>query len=152
MKRFRFSLQSVEDVRVARRDEAERELARIEGEIHNALAMLDKAIEKRVDATKDYIELLTRGTNDPQIVNLKINYIQSLALREKFERERITELQRYQENKRTNVIELSREAEILSKLHEKHRANHEKENARVEQQMLDELAVLAYSNRRKDPA
>lgn len=152
MKRFRFSLQSVEDVRNARRDAAERDLVRIESEINMARSILDQAIEKRVNAIKDYIELLTRGVNDTQEVNLKVNYIQSLALREKFERERIVELQNNRDNKRNNVIELSRQAEILGNLHEKHRLNHEKEAARVEQQMLDELAVMAYSNRRKDPA
>lgn len=147
MKRFTFSLQTVQDQRQLQREAAERELAEAAADLAGAVALLDKTIIERDAAIKAYSEMLDSGYVDPHEVTLRANHITRLAERERERRERIRLFERAKEIKRLAVIAASRDEKAINNLRERHRARYDLDVARVEQTALDEMATLGYVRR-----
>jgi flagellar export protein FliJ len=147
VKRFSFSLQSVQDHRAIKREAAERELAEAAAAVSIVMAMLQEITNERDKAIEAYVALLESGNADPDEIALRASHIETLALRESRERERIRMLENARDAKRQAAIAASRDEKAISNLRERHRVRHETEVARIEQIALDEMANMAFVRR-----
>lgn len=147
MKRFTFSLQSVQDQRQIRREAAEREFADAITELAKATALLDKTIGERNAAIEAYTLLLASRDLDPHEVALRANHITLLTQRERERRAHLELFERAKEAKRLAVVATTRDEKAINNLRERHRARHELDVARIEQTALDEMATISYVRR-----
>jgi flagellar export protein FliJ len=143
MKKFRFSLQAVHDLREARRDEAERALARTATAAQEAAERLEETRDAHARASDAFAGRLQFGEIDPFEATLSVNYLASLLKRERDDHARLQERERVHEAQRAITTEAARAAEATSRLRERQRERHKLETSRAEQEMLDEMATLA---------
>lgn len=148
MKRFKFTLQSVHDLRESRREAAEQELAVTNSELYRANAQLEEVVRARQKALERYLLLHQETELEPTMVAAHTDFIGSLFQREREARTYITQIEKTLELKRRAVREALRETETTAKLRENQRKNHKLEMNRHEQSVLDEMAVLAVARRR----
>lgn len=142
MKKFRFSLQTVHDLRETRRDEEERTLVRTANATQEAADKLAETRQAHERATDEYAARLQSGEIDPFVATLSVNYLAALLKREREDQARLQERERIHEAQRMITAEAARAAEATAKLRERQRERHKLETARVEQEMLDEMATL----------
>lgn len=147
MKRFSFSLQTVQDQRQIRREAAEREYADSAAELVTASALLDKTIRERHAAIENYTALLESGDVDPEEVTLRAEHIALLTQRERERRARLDLFERAKEAKRLALVATSRDEQAINNLRERHRARYDLGVARIEQTALDEMATIRYVRR-----
>ena len=147
MKKFRFTLQTVHDLRMRTREEAEREFARATHNLNEARAQLQEAVRQREQAVDAYATLLYSGKFDAQEAALQTDYLRALTQLEIEQRARIQTLEEEVAAKRDMVARAARDAEATASLREQHHARHLAEAARHEQSMLDEMATLSVARR-----
>lgn len=147
MKRFRFQLQTVHDLRETRRDEAERSLAEAAQQVFAAAAQLDDANRSLTEAAENYAAMLGDGALDAHEASLRASYLITLTRRREDARTRLAAVEREREVRRQVVVEASRAAEATAKLRERQSARHALETARDEQNNLDEMATSATARR-----
>jgi flagellar export protein FliJ len=145
MKKFRFSLQTLHNLREARRDEAERALARTAAASAEAAETLDETKRAHARASETYAVSLREGEINPFEATLSVNYIASLLRRERDDRARLKERERAHESQRKMTADAAREAEATSRLRDRQRERHRLETERTEQVILDEMATLSRS-------
>lgn len=148
MKKFRFSLQAVHDLRMLRQDEAERELAHAARSVHEAQAQLERDAQLRERAIDKYAATLRSQALDPHDAILRTNYLRILTQQETEQRARVLKLEQSLEAKRETLTGAVREAEATASLREQHRSLHAAEAARNEQNALDEMASVSVARRR----
>jgi flagellar export protein FliJ len=147
MKKFSFSLQSVQDHRAVRRETAERDFAAAAHAVTEAHALLDKTTRERNLAVEAYVKLIESGKVEPHDLTLRVSHIAFLVQRENERRAHIQLLERARDAKRLAVIDSTRDEKAISNLHERHRARYDTEAARTEQIGLDEMATMAFLRR-----
>lgn len=145
MKRFKYSLQAVHDVREIRRDHAEIQVATVQSELDQTALLLEAIIEARVRATEEFRSFHNSNKMESSIAAAHSEYVNSLILRERELRERIVEIESRVAVKRQALTERSRDAEVTAKIRERQRMRHQLEAARSEQKNLDEMAVASMS-------
>ncbi|MBX5477568.1 MAG: flagellar export protein FliJ [Pyrinomonas methylaliphatogenes] len=143
MKRFRFSLQSVHNLRLTLRECAERELAEKECAVAEAIERLADIQRKQAEATRAYTELMRTGEPKAHEIAICAAYIARLEQQEREARARLAQLERERDLARQKVIEAAQAAETTEKLRERQYAQHRSEVLRLEQQLLDEIATLS---------
>jgi len=148
MKRFKFSLQSVHDLRESRRQVAERELADANGELYRANAQLEEVVRSRQKALERYLLIYQSREIEVSMITAHTDFIGSLFRREREARAHILEVEAKIEQKRRAVTEALRDTETTAKLRDRQRQQHELEINRNEQITLDEIAVLSVARRR----
>ncbi len=147
MKKFKFTLQAVHDLRESRRERAERELAEANSELYRANAQLEEVVRARQKALDRYMMLYQSRELDVSMIGAHTDFLGSLFLREREARTFIAEAELRLEEKRRGVTEAMRETETTAKLREHQRDLHRQESNRNEQTMLDEMAVMAAARR-----
>lgn len=147
MKKFRFTLQPIHDLREMRRDEAERSHAQAIAAVTEANSRLDEAESTRREAAESLRSLLQHGQLDPHEVALRSSYLSSLIAREADARTRLAALEEERERRRHKMAEAARAAEATAKLRERQSARHFEALARYEQNQLDEMAVVTAARR-----
>lgn len=147
MKRFRFKLQAVHDLRETKRSEAERHLVAAEAALCSARAQVEEAARARESAAMTYASEYARGALDSQQAAWRADHLIRLAQREADARLRLVAFERERDAKREALIELTRNAETTAKLRERHSALHRAELERSEQNALDEIAALNAARR-----
>jgi flagellar export protein FliJ len=147
MKRFHFPLQTVHNLREMRLEEAERVLAEAITKVAEARISLDELVRTREKATDEYSSKISSGVIDPYEMMMTISYLDQLSLKECEARARLATLEKECDARRFAVTEAAKEAEATAKLRERHHKRYKAEQARSEQEMLDEMATIA-SNRR----
>jgi flagellar export protein FliJ len=148
MKKFKFSLQTVHSVRELKRDSAERELAEANVELSKARGHLDEVLGLRQKAVDRYCELHQSRQIEATSVVMHTNYIGSLMELERLARRKIAENERHVANKRKSLVEASRQSEATANLRERQLERHTFEAARQEQNLLDEMAIMAVNRLR----
>jgi len=148
MKRFKFSLQSVHDLRESRREVAERELADANGELYRAKAQLEEVVRSRQKALERYLLIYQSREIEVSMITAHTDFIGSLFRREREARAHILEVEAKIEQKRRVVTEALRDTETTAKLRDRQRQQHELEINRNEQTTLDEIAVMSVARRR----
>lgn len=147
MKRFKFSLQTVHNLRVSKRDKAELELAQAAAEVAKAIDQIAEAEQVRVAAEEECAQMLRTPMIDPHEVGLRSEYLYSLATQKSHAQARLATLEQEREAQRELLVQASRAARTTEQLRERHLAHYQFEAARVEQYALDEMAVLAAARR-----
>lgn len=147
MKKFKFTLQTVHDLRESRQEKAERELADVNSELYRATAQLEEVVRARQKALDRYLLLYQSRELDVSMIGAHTDFIGSLFKREREARIFITEVELRLEEKRRGVTEAMRNTETTAKLRDRQRELHQREANRHEQTMLDEMAVMAAARR-----
>lgn len=142
MKKFRFTLQTVHDLRAARRDEAERALATASRVVAEAEEQLAETSSAHARAMEDFAAKLQAGEIDPLDAELSVDYLASLVERKLEAHARLKELEEKREQQREETVEAARSAETTARLRERQHERHQLQMARAEQQILDEMATL----------
>lgn len=139
MKRFKFRLQTVHNLREQQRDEAERALLKATAEVAAGEAALEEMQRQReVAETK-----MARATGQvyAEELALQLDYLDFLAQRERALQARLAELERNREAMRENALNAARDAEVTSQLKQRQKERYEAELAIAEQNFLDEMAT-----------
>ena len=147
MKKFRFSLQTVHDLRAKARDAAEQDLAHAFAAVRDARFDLEAAVSLREQVTDDYTAALRANSLDAQDAALRNDFLRSLIDREAEHHAHIAKLEETVVAKREHLARLAREAQVTARLREQHLSRHCFEVARHEQNMLDEAATLIAARR-----
>jgi flagellar export protein FliJ len=148
MKKFKFSLQTVHQVREFKRDNAERDLIAAGVELDKAKAHLEEVLSLRQKAVNQYFDLHQTSQIEASTVVMHTNYIGSLMELERLARNLIATKERHVASKREVLVEASRQSETTANLRERQFERHVLETARKEQLLLDEMAVLAVARHR----
>src|SRR5438876_2480113 len=104
MKNFSFSLQSVYNIKLVRREQAERALAKAMAELKEANERLDNIRRERTIAVNEYVKTLSPGAADPETIRLQAAYLESLLKHETEEYGKIQRLKIIQEDRRKEAI------------------------------------------------
>jgi flagellar FliJ protein len=140
---FRFRLERVRALRERREDAAKEELAgamlrhrRCEEEVQEAAARIARARTAQVDATR-----LTANATDLMARQAYLERAERAhqATRQNLQRHELELTQR-----REALTQAARDRQALERLKEHRRADHEREVARQEGLMLDEIAINGY--------
>jgi flagellar FliJ protein len=146
MKKFRFKLETVLNVKEKREEQLKHELLRLNG--------LKQEQEKILKETKDKRAYIVNekcgesaGRTDVQTLLFYDQHIEVLLSKIDNTMEKIGELERRVETKRAEVVEASREKKVYEKLKEKQFEVFRKMVIFNEQQVLDEVAVSKYNRK-----
>jgi len=145
MKRFQFSLETVHNLRELQRDEAERQLGQAAAVVLAAIGTIEE-----IEGLRTAAEAKLAGTTGPLCAAdlvMQVNYLEVLAKREREARTRLAALEHEREERRQSAVTAAREAEVTGQLRERQHARHRAESERVEQSLLDEMAVAAVQRR-----
>src|SRR5882724_5491828 len=130
MKRFKFSLQAVHNLREMRRDEAERQLGEVMAELARTQSQLDNVIRLRQAAMDNYLMVHQSHEIDPSMMITHTEYINSLMQLERRARAMIAQAEKKVSITRESLTEASRQSETTANLRERHRERHHQEIAK----------------------
>jgi flagellar FliJ protein len=146
MKKFRFKLETVLNVKEKREEQLKHELLRLNGLKQEQEKILKETKEKRA-----YIVNEKRGESvgrtDVQTFLFYDQHIEVLLSKIDNTVAKIGELERRVDKKRSEVVEASREKKVYEKLKEKQFEAFRKMVIFNEQQVLDEVAVSKYNRK-----
>lgn len=150
MKRFKFSLQTLHELREQERETAEIALGQATIAVTEAAAKIEtiqQAITQNVAATST-----TLAAKEPPLpkVQLHTEYLTTLEQLLIEARTRHANLQREREVKLQEFVQASAAAEATAKLREQQYARYIFELAREEQNLMDELATIASARRLRE--
>lgn len=139
MKRFKFRLQTVHNLREQRRDEAEQALLQAAAEVTAGEAALDELLRQRAAAESK----MARATGQiyADELALQLDYLGFLGQRERDLRQRLAELEQKREAVRARAVQAARDAEVTSQLKQRQQERYAAEVALAEQNFLDEMAT-----------
>lgn len=143
MKKFKFSLQTVHEIREQERATAERALEKATAAVAAAATRLEEIMRAITQTVAAYSTTMRTQKPDPRAAEMHTEYIATLEnqlgqAREQHaarERERVVKLQHF--------VKASAAAEATAKLREQYYARYVAELAREEQNLMDELATIA---------
>ncbi|MFN0085848.1 MAG: flagellar export protein FliJ [Blastocatellia bacterium] len=147
MKRFKFSLESVHNLRASRREEAERKLGLASSVIRAETAAIEDL--GRARAVIEAKLATATGLLNAAEVSMQVDYLALLAEREVWARQHLAMLERERDELCQIVQAAAREAEVTGKLRAGQHAMHTAEIARAEQNWLDEIAVASTLRRER---
>jgi flagellar export protein FliJ len=150
MKRFKFELESVLQVR-----QESHEAAKIE--LSNAAAAADDArdqLERLQDIRKIQESRLRKQSTlaDPNALFLHSAYLDALSHRERRQSETLQHLEEERSLRQTAAVEAAQEAQIIEKIRERQYQTHRQLVLQHEQAELDEAAILAFGRNSGDRA
>lgn len=141
---FRFSLQNILDYRSQLEEQARINLARAEYEYQNQNALLEDLKARLQNLEQHYLQ---QDSMDPNELWLWRNYKERILLDMETARERLKELGEEVKEKRKELLQKSKEKKKIEKVKSKRALEHYKEQARKEQNELDEIGTLYYQKR-----
>ena len=147
MKRFSFSLQAVYDFKISQRDEAERQLGAATSSVVAAQAKLGQLKQQQLTAIEAYRRYLSQES-DIRNISLQAVYLESLLKQESTQQERLEILKNVEKAKRQAAIGINCETEVLAQLRNRHYQGHKERLEYLEQQALNEIAILKFNHRK----
>ena len=150
MKRFKFSLQTLHDLRERERETAEIVLGQATAAVTAAAAQIEELLHTITQAMAAYSTALR--TKEPKLreVTMQTEYITALEQQLAVARVTRTTLERAREVRLQELIKASAAAEATVKLREQYYARYVFELAREEQNLMDELATIATVRRMRE--
>ena len=142
MKRFRFRLQRVLDVRVQIRDEARQELVRCNAERDNQIHILEQLQDEFLR-----LGLVEGGTYSASDISSLGAYSERLTIAIDQQKIVVAEAIRVAEAAQERYIETSKEAKAMEMLRDKKLEEYKAEQLREEAALLDELAGQRFNTR-----
>ena len=152
MKRFRFSLQTLHDLRELERENAERALAQSARNLAEAADRVEKYRRECDSAWANQATKLQAREPDLKEIAMHTDYITTLERRLTEAQARYAELERERELRFQQVLKAAAAAEVTAKLREQQRGRHQAEVAREDQNQLDELATIAVARHLRETA
>ncbi|MBS1809321.1 MAG: flagellar export protein FliJ [Acidobacteria bacterium] len=143
MKRFKFSLQTLHDLREQERETAERELGKAIAAVAEATAKIEALLNAIVQAVAAHAANLRVKEVNAREAQMHTEYIATLEQQLAEARACHAALEREREVKLQELIKASAAAEATAKLREQYYARYISELAREEQNLMDELATIA---------
>jgi flagellar export protein FliJ len=143
MKRFKFSLQTLHDLREQEREEAERALAQAAAEVAAAEAKIEELRGAITQAVAAYAAQMQSKEPNPREALLHTEFLAALDNQLAAARAHHADCERFREAKLQDFIKASAAAEATAKLREQYYARYVAELAREEQNQMDELATIA---------
>lgn len=134
MKRFRFRMQPVLDLREMQEDEAARAL----GEARQAES-LEREQLSCLMGLRDSVESEMEASFDPQHAMAYLGYLSRLQGRIHSQQEQVQEMARVAEDRRESLVQASVERRKLEKLKERRQEEHRAEVLAAEEKELDDL-------------
>ncbi|HEX4949618.1 MAG TPA: flagellar export protein FliJ [Blastocatellia bacterium] len=143
MKRFKFSLQTLHDLRTQEREDAELALAQSTALVAAAAERIVVVRDTIKQAVTAYAAQMNTKAPDPRAAEMHTQYIATLEARLVAAKQEHAELERQRERKRQELIKASAAAEATTKLREQYYARYVADLMREEQNLVDELATIA---------
>lgn len=146
MKKFKFNLQSVHNVRELRQEREQQTLAQFHSEVVKTQERIKNIEKMRFDAVKAYTHKLERGSLvDPFELEMNSNHISSLdRLRREAERELLEKKKQFVAQAQT-VAAAAQQVQVTERLREKQMNRYRLESSRREQNEVDELMSAKYA-------
>ena len=150
MKRFKFSLQTLHDLREQERETAEIALGQATAAVTAAAAQIEELLHTITQVMAAYSTALR--TKEPKLreVKMQTEYIATLEQQLAVARVTHARLEREREIKLQELVKASAAAEATVKLREQYYARYVFELAREEQNLMDELATIATVRRMRE--
>ena len=146
MKKFKFRLQTVLELKSKILDEKLIELSKILSQIKAEEDILNELEEKQNSSNLEVLSLISNSSNIniEQVVNLK-NYLPKLEDKIKSQRQLINDMKNVLELKQDEVNAAYRDKEILEKLKDKQKNAYYKEFEITQNNELDDITICRYS-------
>ena len=146
MKKFKFNLESVHNVRELREEQEQTVFARMRKAVNETEQRLEKIRERRIAAMDKYLEDLQGGrAADPVEMDLHAKHFASLE-RLRIETEIELEEKRSACREQAGLLSAAaREVKVTGKLREKKKALYDRELAKHEQNAMDEITSAKYA-------
>lgn len=136
MKKFKFKMQKILDLRHFEQQQAEAELGKANAEVARIQRELDSIARKRVSTIKNY-----DTETDFSVVNQIQQFFTMLDLKKEEYLKEMVQAQMVADEKRAVVLECMKKTKSLEKLREKHFAAWKKEAVRQEEIMVDDVVT-----------
>jgi flagellar FliJ protein len=146
MKKFRFKLETVLNVKERREEKLKHELLKLHSLRQEQEILLNETKAKRSYITNEKSGK-SAGTTDIQSLVFYEQYITRLLRQIDLTKEKIKELEKLADIKRVEVVEASREKKVFEKLKEKQFDDFRKMVLYNEQQVLDETAISKFNRK-----
>lgn len=150
MKQFRFSLQTLHNMREQELEKAELALGQAASAVAVAAAQVSTAIRLRDEAIANYAKKLRKPKPDANDAMMYDKYIKTLESRINIAQEQLAAREQEHADKLHEAIKAKAAAEATTKLREQQFAHYCAEIARQEQDQLDELATIAAVRRMRE--
>ncbi len=141
---FRFSLQNILDYRIQMEEQARIELARAENEYRQQDQEIENLQARLQQIDRDFLE---QSRISPNELWLWRNYKERILLDIEEAQEKLKELSAKVKEKRNVLLEKSKEKKKIEKVKSKRALEYYKEEARKEQNELDEIGTLHFQKR-----
>jgi flagellar export protein FliJ len=147
MKSFSFKLQTVQNLRDIARDEAEQNLLRAHARAHEAKRELDSLMCLCRSAEERLQMLMQRGALDANEIALHTQHLEALRKRVADGRRHLAQVEAERVERQTALVEAKCASEAIARLRERQFGQYKSEMARIEQNAIDEMAVLSFARR-----
>lgn len=143
MKRFKFSLQTLHELREQERDTAERVLQEATAAVAKAEARIEEIMRTITQTVASYSATMRSKELNAREAEMHTEYIATLERQLAEARQQHAALVQEREVKLQEFVKASTAAEATTKLREQYYARYLSELAREEQNLMDELATIA---------
>ena len=148
MKKFKFTLQTVHNVREMRREKEELVLAEMQTEVNRAIAYLSELERTRLEAIENYTRKLKQGeVMNPLEMELNTNHLRSLDLTVRKAQAEVEQKQREFSAQSKVVAAAGRAVKVTERLRENQQSRHQTEHERREQIAIDDLVSANFARR-----
>ncbi len=146
MKKFKFKLQSVHNVREMHEEKEQLRLAGLKNEMNETLAKIDELEKMSLEATKNYMTKVRVGeSTSPFEMMLHADHISDINRRRRQAQKELAERKLAYSEQAKILAEAHREAKVTDRLRENQKVRHKQEFEREEQNQLDELVNINYA-------
>jgi flagellar FliJ protein len=146
MKKFKFKLETVLNVKERKEEKLKHELLKLHSLRQEQEILLNETKEKRTYITNEKSER-SSGSTDIQSLLFYEQYLTRLLRQIDLTKEKIRELEGLADKKRLEVVEASREKKVFEKLKDKQFEVFNKMVLYNEQLVLDEMAVSKFNRK-----
>lgn len=148
MKKFKFTLQTVHNVREMRREKEELVLAEMQNEVNRTVERLAEIERTRLEAIENYTLKMKKGEPiNPFEMELNTNHLHSLDNLIREAQKMVEEKKQALSVQSQTVAAAGREVKITERLRENQQARHRVELERREQNAIDEFVSADFARR-----
>ncbi len=148
MKKFKFTLQTVHNVREMRQEKEQMILMQKRSEVERAAERVAQIEKTRLQSIEKYTRRLSSGERlDAMELELSANHIASLDRLQREAQIALEQAEQIASEQSKRVAAVGREVKITEKLRETQQLRHKNEVARNEQNALDEIVSANFAGR-----
>jgi len=149
MRNFRFRLQSLFNVRRQQEEQAQQDLMQ-QQQVVSALEAEREGLWRAIKAQRGRLVFPTDTELDVEQVQTDRRRLEVLEAQLEGKNGQIEQARQILDRLRQNLVERTREREMVERIREKDHAQWQKEVARLEQSVLDEVSSIAFNRQRRE--